>query len=222
MYNLIPQEFLKVIYSEHYKELGKNLAGIVLCGSAASHTLDRDSDIDYVVIVKNLDQNSYRILAELRIALEKRLGLQCSNTAVEYSTIKDLKNSYMYLDGKAVQACIDSNKHNTLLSSNCAIPILSLDTIRKFSVLDFHKLKALTIKQLVRLSHPASYGERRKLIKLAYILCKVYAQASNTIEEKEYMEDIRDSLMSIKNNIRKYSDSQLVEVIARVMSLNLH
>ncbi len=222
MYNLIPKEFLRIIYSQHSKELGKNLAGIVLCGSAANHSLDRDSDIDYVVIVKNLDKNSYKVLADLRLALEKQLGLQCSNTVVEYHSIRDLKNNYMYLDGKAVQACIDSNAQNTLLNKSYAIPKLDSSTVRKFSALDFHKLKALTIKQLVRMSNPASYSERRKVIKLAYILCKVYAQASTTTQEKEYMDSIRDSLMSIKNNIRKYNDSQLFEVIARIISLNLH
>lgn len=210
-------EIVDKIFTVHQVKLGKDLTGIIFCGSIATSDSPTGSDVDYVVIVSAMDSEIVKAVTEVRSELDAQLAFEVSNTLVAIDEVMHLASVYRHVDGKAVQAIIESDTNKIRMNtSRLQIPQLSQAELFEFSRYNYFTLRMLLVKMLVRAGSPLGVVEKKKMAKVALIMIKMLRQMNFT---NSNLDDSRNVLLDLKTGDSSYDDVQVRSVLLEVCAM---
>lgn len=209
-------DILKQIFDAHKGGLGESFEGIILCGSAGSKGgLSEAQDVDYVVVLKSISAELLKTMAHARQKLSEDFGIEFSNTVALAGQVEKIKDSYKHLDGKLVQAVIESGPGNTRLM-HVRPPKLSKEEVKDFSEHNFNQLKNFLAKLLVRFDGEAGANEKSRILKVSRVLVKMARQSGLTADKTRSLEDRMKRYLTDPSGLK---DTELYNVACAAMEL---
>lgn len=174
---LIRQQILEV----HQRMLGGHLVAVVQCGSMTDDdkvNIEGD-DVDFVVVVDQLDGEVFRACAEAHSELSKIVPASVSNTLITRADAELSLDEPEMLSGKAVQALYEVAKRPEWIlgaAPGFTVDLPSDDVIRRFSVYDFNRMVVFVRNLLGRAEPDLSYELQHKMAKVTLIALKMKLQ----------------------------------------------
>ena len=171
-----PQSIQTTILKVHQELLGDHLSGIILCGSVndPGKVFTPTSDIDYIVIVDKLTEQTLRLAADSREAISKTTVASVSNTLITTEESVLFTTKPEALDDKAAQALIEAANcpERVLGARNLVIALPSDEVIQNFSIISFRLIEQLIRKTIIRSDAELPPQVRHKIAKLCRIALK--------------------------------------------------
>ena len=176
---MVNQEYIQeTIFRAHEREVGKHLAGIVLCGSVNSE-LSRSSDVDFVVVLKELSGAALRGAAAGRAEVGGMIDYSVSNTVISLDEVRMFPSDPIRMDGKAAQGLIEAaNRPERVMGfGDTQITLPPTELVQDFSTHNFALLDLFIRKAVARADEPElSPAERRKVANVGLIALKMRLQ----------------------------------------------
>lgn len=222
------------ILDEYKSSLADKLIGLIFCGSVSSAKKNMN-DIDYLIVVDNLEYSLLPNLFDTKQRLEKRHETTLSDTVITLSEINYFSDTIQHLDGKATQGLIEAtlveNKIFTAGEHLINIPTIEVSLIRDFSEQNFYTLSTVLRKHLIRSNYHNLLDFRLKLLKLIAIILKMKIQyidpgyfmkagMTATSQNKDYIELLK-KVEDNKEQDSSFSSTMIYNLLPKILDDSL-
>jgi len=207
------REIINAIKAVYRDALCGNLVGVILTGSAGNALADTHSDIDYVIIVKEIAFETPERMSFAKEKLSAELsGVPLSPSIVRWEEIENINMRNFAVDHKIVQAMIQCTNQDCWLEDGCKLPGIEPDVVKAFSKDAYFQVKHLLLKTLIRSDTEMGEETKIKIIKLNRILLKLYGQYKDIFEQLKADSDEFDA---VKRTIHQTTSAEIREITVR-------
>jgi hypothetical protein len=229
------QQIQTTILNVHQELFGNHLIGIILCGSVndINKLYTPLSDVDYIVVVDEITEQTLRLAAESRITVSKTTIASISNTIITRDEVALFSSKPEALDSKAAQALIEAaNRPDRILGTdNLSISLPRDELIRNYSLITFGEIKQLIRHAIIRSDAELPPPVRHKIAKLCLIALKrllQYHEPTRYSDSAQYapdaeafddwqMGDFFDMLHQAKANPEAYNSHEFVRNVVNFL-----
>jgi predicted nucleotidyltransferase len=129
------EQLLTAIKAIYHEKLNDDLVGVILTGSAGCGLADKYSDVDYVIILKELSSNAIELVNIATSVFSKCVAnIDIGLSMATWDMIARLEDgNYFELDPKITQAIIQCSLSDYWLTDGFLLPVIKEENTKQFN-----------------------------------------------------------------------------------------